>query len=176
MLLLLLLLTGGGMLSAGHLLGLVLLGRGTLGLEGSHVGLDHHIELSLELGTVTKVEHDLIDDKVRRQDHSLQQVVHELGCTLLIDTVADKLGNPGNNVNIECNLVGVGVGLVKVGGVFGESEEQGGGQELFIEKTEKEVKNTKTNYPSWHHNLGARQTDRQSVGRALTPATLSSLI
>lgn len=111
---------------------LVLLGCGTLGLEGSDVGLDHHIELSLELGTETKEEHDLIDDKVRRQDQSLQQVVHELGCALLIDTVADKLGNPSNNVNIEGNLVGVGVGLVKVSGVLGESEEQGCGQELVF--------------------------------------------
>lgn len=39
----------------------------------------------------------------------MEQVVHKLGSTLLVDAMTDKLSNPSGDVNGKCNLVGVRV-------------------------------------------------------------------
>jgi len=54
----------------------------------------------------------------------LDKVLGELGSTLLKDTVADELGNPGKNVNKTGDLVGIRVGGKEGSGVLGESEEK----------------------------------------------------
>jgi hypothetical protein len=52
------------------LLWLLLVAKSLLGTEGSNVSSDQDIELFLQLGTITKEEKDLPDNKVRSKDKS----------------------------------------------------------------------------------------------------------
>jgi hypothetical protein len=61
---------------------------------------------------------------------TLQQVVQQLGGTLLKDSVANELGNPGNDMDTQRNLLGLRVGFEEVSGVLGKPEEDGCSKEL----------------------------------------------
>lgn len=63
---------------------------------------------------------------------TLQQVVHQLWGTLLKDSVANELGNPGNDMDTQRNLLGLRVGFEEVSGVLGKSEEDGCSKELYV--------------------------------------------
>ena len=97
----------------------LLCGRGRLfGFPLTDINLNHLVELRLQRGSVTQREQELIDDKVGSEDKGLQQVIEQLWRSLLIDTMANKLGCPGKDLDQRRDLGRLGVRGQEMGRMF----------------------------------------------------------